>query len=226
MHQDWGTLLFMHWRIEQALLRSLIPDGLKIDTFEDTAWIAIAPFTMWDIRPFPPFLPAVPGFSAMHELNVRTYVHHRGVPGVWFFSLDTNSAAAVFAARTFFFLPYYKAEIDLRREQRSVEYSLKRIDNPPAEFSAVWSVGEHLPPSQPGSLEFFLTERYCLYSEHEGKLYRARIHHQPWPLQSATLSSFNSTMIESVGLPTPTGEPLLHYAEEVNVDIWPPEKQG
>src|SRR5438034_11461369 len=78
MHQDWGTLLFMHWRTDQALLRSLVPNSLKIDTFEDSAWIAIAPFTMWDIRAFPPFLPAVPGFSAMHELNVRTYVHQDG----------------------------------------------------------------------------------------------------------------------------------------------------
>jgi hypothetical protein len=27
-------------------------------------------------------------------------------------------------------------------------------------------------------------------------------------------------MIESVGLPTPQGDPLLHYAEEISVDIW------
>src|SRR5688500_4091579 len=115
MHQNWGKLLFMHWRIKQELLTPYIPSELEIDTFGDSAWIAVTPFTMWDIRAFPPFIPAVPVLSAMHELNVRTYVHYDGVPGVWFFSLDANSAAAVFGARTLFHLPYYNAEIELEQ---------------------------------------------------------------------------------------------------------------
>jgi uncharacterized protein YqjF (DUF2071 family) len=92
MHQKWGKLLFMHWRIEENELRAIIPEQLEIDTFDGTAWIGIVPFTMWDIRGLPPFMPAVPGFSAAHELNVRTYVHLDGRdPGVWFFSLGCNS---------------------------------------------------------------------------------------------------------------------------------------
>ena len=81
-----------------------------------------------------------------------------------------------------------------------------------------------LPFSHPGSLEFFLTERYCLYSAHKQKLYRSRIFHEPWPLRKAELSECDSTMVESHGLPTPEGEPLLHYAEEISVDIWPLEE--
>ncbi|MGH9904543.1 MAG: YqjF family protein [Pyrinomonadaceae bacterium] len=223
MHQSWGKLLFMHWRIEEKVLRPLIPDQLEIDTFDGSAWIAIAPFTMWDIRAFPPFLPSVPGLSSMHELNVRTYVHFDRVPGVWFFSLDCNSAAAVLGARTFFFLPYYHSEIEVEEDEQTIDYSLERIDDPPAEFEATWKIGETLPYSHPGSLEFFLTERYCLYSEREGEIYRADIHHEPWPLQKATLTSLRSSMIESHGLPTPKGDPLIHYAEEVSVDIWPLE---
>jgi len=224
MHQNWGKLLFMHWRMEEDLLRPLVPERLEIENFDGSAWIAIAPFTMWDIRGLPPLLPPVPGFRSMHELNVRTYVRFDRVPGVWFFSLDCNSAAAVLAARRFFFLPYYKAEIDLEQQGQTINYSLTRTDLPPSDFSASWKVGELLPYSHPGSLEFFLTERYCLYSRHKNRLYRARIHHQPWPLQKATLSSFSSTMIESHGLPATSGEPLLHYAEELKVDIWPLER--
>lgn len=224
MHQNWGKLLFMHWRIQERLLRPLIPQALEIDTFAGSAWIAIAPFTMWDIRAFPPFIPAVPGFNSMHELNVRTYVHFDRMPGVWFLSLDANSAAAVLGARMFFFLPYYNAEIDLEQEGQIIDYSLTRTQDPPAEFEASWKIGETLPYSHPGSLEFFLTERYCLYSERHGELHRARIYHEPWPLQKATLSTFSSTMIESHGLPTPKGDPLLHYAEEISVDIWPLEQ--
>jgi uncharacterized protein YqjF (DUF2071 family) len=224
MHQNWGKLLFMHWRIEEKLLRSLIPEALTIDTFNGSAWIAITPFTMWDIRALPPFLPPVPGLSSMHELNVRTYVYLDNVPGVWFFSLDCNSAAATLAARTFYFLPYYRAEIKLEEEDERIEYSLVRTDEPAAELQTSWKIGGTLPESQPGSLEFFLTERYCLYSEHNGELYRARIHHEPWPLQQAKLISLCSSMIESHSLPTPKGDPLLHYSEEISVDIWPLER--
>src|SRR3954466_9420478 len=91
MHQNWGKLLFMHWPIKENLLRPLIPHDLAIDLFDDSAWISITPFTMWDVRAFPPFAPAIPGLDAMHELNVRTYVRRDSVPGIWFFSLDINS---------------------------------------------------------------------------------------------------------------------------------------
>lgn len=219
MHQDWGKLLFMHWRINENLLRPHVPASLEIDTYGDSAWIAITPFTMWDIRAFPPFVPPVPGLDSMHELNVRTYVHYNGVPGVWFFSLDANSRAAVLGARTFFHLPYYNADIEMSGKKK-IKYQLERRDDPPAEFSAVWSVGEPLPKSQPGTREFFLTERYILYTEVRGELYRARIHHEPWELYEAELTTFKSTMLEAKQLPQPKTQPLLHHAEQVSVDIW------
>ncbi len=228
MHQSWGKLLFIHWRIDEKLLRPLIPEALKIDTFDGSAWITVAPFTMWDMRALPPFLPPFPGLSTAHELNVRTYVYLNNVPGVWFLSLDCNRTAAVLAARAFYHLPYYKAEIKLAENGRDkdycVDYSLARTEKPLAEFHCSWSVGDKLPASQPGSLEFFLTERYCLYSENRAKVYRARIHHSPWPLQEAKLVSLNSTMIESHGLPTPQADPILHYCEELSVDIWRPKE--
>jgi uncharacterized protein YqjF (DUF2071 family) len=224
MQQKWGKLLFMHWRIEERELRPLIPEALEIDTFDGTGWIGIVPFTMWDIRALPPFMPAVPGFSSAHELNVRTYVHYDGVPGVWFFSLDCNSPAAVFAASTFYHLPYFNAAIDLEQIGPTIDYALKRTDDPPAAFRGSWNIGETIPFSHPDSLEFFLTERYCLYAEADSNLYRARIFHQPWPLQKATMNAYESTMIESLGLKTPKGEPVLNYAEEIEVDVWPIKK--
>jgi uncharacterized protein YqjF (DUF2071 family) len=220
MHQNWGKLLFMHWPIEAEALRPLIPERLTIDTFEGEAWIAVTPFTMWGVRPV--FTPPVPFLSELHETNVRTYVHLDGVPGVWFFSLDANSVLAVTGARALYHLPYFNAEIELEETDATIDYTLRRSEEPRAELEASWSIGEPLPESEPGSLEFFLTERYCLYSEDSNEqLYRARIHHAPWPLRAAELNSLRSTMIESQGLPTPLGSPLLHYAEALAVDIWP-----
>ena len=221
MRQNWGKLLFMHWPIPADLLRPLIPDRLTIDTFDGSAWIGIVPFTMWGIRPS--FAPPVPGLSAFHELNVRTYVHLDGVPGVWFFSLDAESRAAVWGARTFFHLPYFNARMSLNQQAQTILYTSHRThrDATPAEFDATWTIkDELLPASEPGSLAFFLTERYCLYAAHRERLFRCRIFHPPWPLQEASLSSYRSTMIESQGLPAPEGDPLLHYAEALQVDIW------
>lgn len=223
MHQEWGNLLFMHWRIEESLLRPHIPEPLEIDTFGDSAWIAIAPFTMWDIRAFPPFMPPLPGFDSMEELNVRTYVHYNGVPGVWFFSLDANNRALVLGGRTFFHLPYYHAEIRMEGKYK-IKYQSRRLDEPEAVFKAEWSAGKALPRSQPESREFFLTERYFLYSAFEGELYRSRIHHKPWELHEAELTDFASSMLEAKQIPQPKTQPILHHAEQISVDIWPLER--
>ncbi|MBA2503776.1 MAG: DUF2071 domain-containing protein [Pyrinomonadaceae bacterium] len=220
MRQHWGKLLFMHWTIPVNILRPLVPPRLAIDTFEGAAYIAIVPFTMWGIRPS--FAPRVPGLSAFHELNVRTYVHLDGVPGVWFLSLDANNAAAVWAARNFFHLLYFNARMTLEQRGREIVYASHRThaSAPDADFKATWEFGDSLPRSQPSSLEFFLTERYCLYAAGKNRLYRCRVFHQPWQLHKARLVSYESSMIESHNLPTPHGEPLLHYAASLETNIW------
>jgi hypothetical protein len=221
MKQCWGKLLFMHWPIDVELLRSMIPHRLEIDTFEGQAWIGVVPFTMWGVRPS--FVPPLPGLSAFHELNVRTYVHYRGVPGVWFFSLDANSALAVWGARTFVYLPYFNAQMKLEQAGNTIEYSSTRTHKgaPPAILETKWTILDAIKESEPDSLPFFLTERYCLYTARRDDLYRMRVFHSPWPLRNASLSICNSTMVEALGIPSPKTEPLLHYAEELKVDIWP-----
>lgn len=224
MYQSWGKLLFMHWPIPGGLLRPLLPERLEIDTCEGQAWIGVIPFNMWGIRPV--LMPAVPGLSDSHELNVRTYVHLDGVPGVWFFSLDASNPAAVSAARFLYHLPYYRARMRLLEEAGAIRFTSERrhLGAPAATFEASWTVGEALPESEPHSLEFFLTERYCLYAAGKRHLYRARIHHPPWPLHRAALISYSSTMVMAQGLPEPDEPPLLHHAEELRVEVWPPER--
>lgn len=227
MHQAWGALLFMHWPIDAAWLRPLIPPRLEIDTFGGTAWIGVVPFTMWGIRPAG--LPAVPGVSRFHELNVRTYVHHQGVPGVWFFSLDASGRLAVRVARRFFHLPYFDAAMRLdRRRDGRIDYASRRTHRgaPPAFFEAAWTPGAVRPEPEADSLDFFLTERYFLFSARRDRLYRGRIHHAPWPLREATLHHYRSAMLAAHGLPEPTTPPLLHHADELHVAIWPLEQAG
>jgi uncharacterized protein YqjF (DUF2071 family) len=221
MRQWWGKLLFMHWPYAPSAIRPLVPQHLSIDTYDGQAWLGVVPFTMWGVRPY--LTPPVPGLNSFHELNVRTYVHHEGVPGVLFLSMDINNTVAKWGGRQFYFLPYYDAEMSLEEEGQTIKYYSRRTstDTPPASFEAEWSYGQPVPLTEPESLEFFLTERYCLYTAYKEQLYRCRIHHEPWPLRTAKILKHRSNVVEALGLPKPSGEPLLHYADELKVDIWP-----
>ena len=228
MHQDWGDLLFMHWPVPPEVIQAHLPPRLQVDTYQGQAWLAVVPFRMWDVHSR--ITPPVPGVREFLELNVRTYVHLDGVPGVWFFSLDATNALAVWAARTFFYLPYFRARLQLERPAPAqLRYAGHRVHNGAAEahFAATWQLGELLPPAAPDSLTFFLTERYCLYAAGGGgqpgqgeRLYRGRIHHEPWPLRQVQLLDYNSNLVEGHGLPTPVGEPHLLAGGPLHVDLW------
>lgn len=224
LYQTWDQLLFLHWPVPPEQLRPLIPAGLEIDTWDGTAWIGITPFTMRRIRPV--LTPSLPWVSSSHELNVRTYVHCGGVPGVWFLSLDASNLLAVWGARLAFFLPYYRASMQLQSNGgRTAFHSVREHPlAPPASFQAAWRRGARLPSAAPETRDFFLIERYCLYSARGDTLYRARIHHHPWPLCTADIEDYSSNMIESHGLAARSDSPIVHaQAEPLRVGIWPPK---
>jgi len=228
MHQDWGDLLFMHWPLPPEVIQAQLPPRLQVDTFEGQAWIGIVPFRMWDVRSR--ITPPMPGVREFLELNVRTYVHLDGVPGVWFFSLDATNPLAVWAARNFFYLPYFRAHMKLERPAPDqLHYVGHRVHNgaPEGHFTATWQLGAPLPPTEPGSLEFFLSERYHLYAAGGGsqpgqgeRLYRGTIHHQPWPLREVELLAYQSDLLAGHGLPTPDGAPHLLAGGPLHVDLW------
>jgi uncharacterized protein YqjF (DUF2071 family) len=218
----WKTLAFLHWAFEPGRVQRLLPEGLEIDTFDGQAYVGIVPFTMTGVRHTK--CPPVPGTHSFHELNVRTYVIRDGVPGVWFFSLDAASRMAVRAARMTFGLPYYNATMSIQNTGRRIKYTSRRSHRgaEPALFSCVWEVGDKLPQSEPDSLEYFLTERYCLYSHRKGSLWRGRIFHEPWALREATIEtgSLQSSMLEAIGLTEQGDEPIVHYAESIETEAW------
>ena len=225
MHQTWDKLLFLHWRVPEEQVRPLIPNRLQIDTYEGAAWIGVTPFTIRALRP--DALPALPVLSATHELNVRTYVFLGETPGVWFLSLDASNPLAVLGARIGFALPYFQARMSLEEKTDTICFASRRMHPgaPDAAFRGKWRLQESLPEAMPGSLEFFLIERYCLYAERGGRLARVGIHHRPWPLRQAEMETLSSSMMESHGLSTPADQPLLHaLAAPLKVEVWRPER--
>ena len=222
MVQRWHDLLFAHWRVAASELRLLIPAPLEIDTFDGTAWIGVIPFYMSGVRMRA--APPVPTAHAFEELNVRTYVTLDGRPGVWFFSLDAASSLAVIGARLGIRLPYFRAAMQMKRQDGTIHYRSERwsIAGHPASFAATYRGTGPAAPAAPGSLEHFLAERYALYASDGKRIWRGDIVHPPWNLQTAEARIERNSMIAAAGVGAPGHEPLLHFAAFQDVRFWWP----
>ncbi len=229
MTQRWNDLLFAHWPVAPSQISPLLPEGLVVDTFQGSAWLGVVPFWMdrIKIRGIPP----VPTARQFPELNLRTYVRdpRTGSQGVYFFSLDAGSLLAVAVARGVYHLPYYWAEmrIERRSEREFSYYSRRRFTSRPVLFIARYrGLGptRRLVESSPGSLEHFLTERYCLFTyDRAGNLVRANIHHVPWPLEEAEAEIHRNDLAAAIGIKLPDIAPVLHYSRRLAVYVWPAE---
>jgi len=218
MHQTWHDVLFAHWPLPAATLRPLVPQQLTLDTFDGECWVGVVPFHMSDIRRRG--IPVLPGLSRFPELNVRTYVKYGEKRGVYFFSLDAANLPAVWAARTFYHLPYFHADMTTQEREGVIHYSSRRYRGR-ADFRGYYRPAAEVALASKGSIEHWLTERYCLYTEHRGQLYRGEIHHRPWPLQKAVAKFEINTVAQAAHVTLPKTNPHLVFARKLEVLIWP-----
>lgn len=221
--QVWHDLLFLHWPVSAKQLRPLLPSALVVEEHSGSAWVAVTPFWMSDVGIR--VLPAVPVLPRFEELNARTYVNLDGRPGVWFFSLDAANRLFVQAARALYGLPYYLARMQHHREGQDIEYHSLREDG--TGFAARYGPTGPVERSHPGTLIHWLTERYCLFAPAgAGRLQRAEIHHEPWPLQPAAAAIRRNDLLRAQGIEVSGPPPQAHYAKRLEVVIWPPERAG
>jgi uncharacterized protein YqjF (DUF2071 family) len=237
MTQNWNDLLFAHWPVAPASMAALIPPGLDVDLFDGYAWVGVVPFWMDGIRHRIPSIHdrsvAIPMVETFPELNLRTYVRSRltGRAGVFFFSLDAGSLLAVIGARTIFHLPYYLANMVRKTAaDGTVRYKSRRLlASGDVSFQATYrGLGRtaDAPPSQPGTLEHFLTERYCLFTSFRGRILVGNVHHKPWPLEPAEAEIRTNRIAPAHGLVLPSQTPILHFSRHLQVYIWPLETDG
>jgi uncharacterized protein YqjF (DUF2071 family) len=220
--QTWADLLFAHWRVPLEEVRRHVPHELEVELHGGTAWLGVVPLRMASLRARG-LLP-LPGASSFLQLNVRTYVRGAdGKPGVWFFSLDASSRLAVAAARRLYRLPYFAARMSLDRLGGWVDYECARSGERGKVFSGRYRPDGEVFHAEPGSLEWFLTERYCLYTtDARGALHRAEVHHDLWPLRTAE-AEIELTTIAPFEL---RGEPVCHFAARQDALVWPLERVG
>lgn len=225
MTQRWNDLLFLHYSFPPPVVRALVPDVLTLDTYQQRAWVSVTPFWISHLRP--PGVPSLPLISHFAEINVRTYVSYGGRPGIFFFSLDAGNLSAVWGARIFYRLPYWQASMKVAgKGGMRIDYTSRREHGPkPAELKCSYGpVSTQSFEARPGSLDHFLTERYCLYAISRKRLYRGEIHHLPWQLQQATVDLQENTMAQPAGLQLPEQPDLVCFSRELKVLFWAPER--
>ena len=227
MAMRWHDVLFAHWPVRPDILRPLIPRSLELDTFDSWAWIGVVPFHMSGVRLR--YLPECGCSMAFPELNVRTYVKSAGRNGVWFFSLDAMNRLAVRLARSWYGLPYYHARMDVQSDGEHIRYQSTRTHHgaPAAQFEAMYQRLGEIYWAASGTLDHWLTERYCLYMvDRQGRPGYGDIHHMPWPLQRAEADIRCNTLTHPLGLELPLEKPVLHFAHQLEVVAWRVQRLG
>ncbi|MGD0832351.1 MAG: DUF2071 domain-containing protein [Terracidiphilus sp.] len=230
MRQRWNDLLFAHWPVAAEALQSLLPQGLQVDTFQGSAWLGAMPFWMDRIKVRG--LPPIPGSRNFPDLSLRTYVREErsGTPGVACLSLDASNLLAVAMGRALYRLPYHWAAMHLeQRSEREFDfYSRRRFAGRRVVFRARYrglGPSRRLAESRPGSLEYFLMERYCLFTRNrEGEPVRANLHMVSSPLEEAEAVIEENDLASALGIKLPEIEPVLHYARRLAVYVWPSER--
>lgn len=235
LSQRWNDALFAHFAMEPPTLRELVPREITLDLYDGVAWLTIVCLNTSHLRPSG--VPPLPVLSFFPQLILRTYVTMEGKPGVYYFSVDATNLSAVWLARVFFRMQYWHSSIQIggatiqahSPAEREIHFRSKRLHGPlaaagPAAFEVAYAPEGEAVRARPRSLDAFLMERYCLYTSNRGKFYRIEVHHQPWPLQQASVEIRTNSMAEPLGLALPTKPDFGHFSRSLKMLAWAPEK--
>jgi uncharacterized protein len=215
--QWWRNLLFLHWHVPREEVRAIVPDELELDLWEDRTYVGLVPFRMHRIRP--KWWPVAWGLNFL-ECNLRTYVHYRGRPGVYFFSLDASNWLACQGARVGWSLPYFHAKMSEEMPDGAIDFRVDR--NPSTGLTLRYRIGAPMGPSEPGTVEHFLLERYLLFTKRRGKILCGHVHHVSYPTYHAEVLDLEESLFEAAGLTAPARPPeFVHWSPGVDVDVFP-----
>src|SRR5699024_7461498 len=109
------------------LLKPHVPAPFTLETIAGQAWISVVLFSAKNSRLR--FMPSVISYPTFLQMNIRTYVHFNGEPGIYFLSVDVNHLLTMTAAKKVLQLPYELAEMNLEQIQDQLLFSSKRLTN-------------------------------------------------------------------------------------------------
>ena len=214
--QTWEHYFWAHWRVPVEEMRAAVPDELEIEECDGSAWLGMV------VLPRARAAAARRAAAAGHlELPPAQHPHVRARAGraagrLVLHDRRVEPARRARRARGVYHVPAFHARMTLELADDWTRGGV-RADGRGRDAS---SPGATAPPArrfhaEPGSLEWFLTERYRLFA-HDA---RAEMHHDQWLLRPAE-AEIELTSISPFAL---SGEPLCHLSLRQDALIWPPE---
>jgi uncharacterized protein len=177
--QQWHDTIFLHWEVPVYFLQEHIPKEIELDTFNNMAWVSLVAFEVRNMKLRK--MPSLPYISNFQEINLRTYVIKDGRPGIYMFSIETDKLIEVLLTRVFIGLPYKKSKI--KRTRKRIVSQNKALN-----LRLDITIGKTRPLVEKTNLDFWLTERHCLYETYGNKICRFDIHHKQWELKNLSVS--------------------------------------
>ncbi len=224
IHQKWKNVLFLHWQLDAELIERYLPAHLKLDTFKGKGWITITCLEMDDVKL--KNFPSIPSISSFYEVNVRTYVTYRNIPGLFYFSLDASSWLSVLGARWTSPLPYFNADIVSHKNPTGDTYiQSKRKSQPPAELILNYASTGNEIPVEKKSIDYWLLERYGIFIQVAGNaIHQIAMHHLPWKIREVNVDIKHNTMTFPLGLILDSKNTLFHFCQDQELFLWNDEK--
>lgn len=213
--QTWESVAFVHWRYPAAVIDGLLPPGVEVDTMDGTAWVGLTPFRMQaGVLP----LVARPAVATA-EINVRTYVRVRNMPGIWFLSLDLDKPMVAQVLRGMLRLPYRTSEITVEHRSGQVFYTQQRKDPSRVRWQMAIDLHRRVPPDEVTDLDLFLLARWRAFTRVFGRTVSVPVEHRPWPLRRAEISEVSGDLLAGVDLPPPEGQPDVRFSDGVHARL-------
>jgi uncharacterized protein YqjF (DUF2071 family) len=211
LRQRWENQLLLHWIASPAEIEPTLPEGLTVDPYYGAAYVAIGLLCIPDPRADGRWQP--PGASGIQLLTVRTYVRDRaGVPGIWFYSIDCNAVWNSLVTRFWFGFPFHAAEMTATNGS-ALGFCSRRLGGGDWAHYRYQPIGpEREAPA--ASLEFFLLERYCLYSRRTpaSRLRRVQLRRLPCRFRQVDLNAWSLLPAKLAGLEMLRCRPDLAWA--------------
>ena len=220
MSQQLQDVLFLHWTVPQDWLCGHLPPELKLDLYEGEAWISAVLFNARNTHLRG--MPTLPGMRKFLQLNVRTYVRYGKRRGVYFFSMDANSRAAVEVASFGGFLPYRHSQIKMDKQGKRIKFKSRHIGEAYGVegIELIYQPQEAIIEAAP--FESWLTERYSLWTKPKARLYRLEIGHPPWRLQYVKGEISENSLAGFLPEQLHRFRPATHYSPSMDVVFYPP----
>lgn len=195
---NWRYLVMLNYTVEPDLLRSLVPPGTELDSWNGCSYLSMVGFLFQRTRVLGVPIPLHQDFE---EVNLRFYVRRRAGNewrrGVVFIKEIVPRRAIALVARVCYNEPYQalpmRHRVDVENETLrsggSVEYGW-RFHGRWNALRATISGIPHRPAA--GSQEEFITEHYWGYTRRrDGGCNEYQVEHEPWRVWQVSSASLD-----------------------------------